>query len=55
MRTMTRNEEAASWSRSSHLMGTRLPPSNDDSDDTFSGTPGTEIMTNPTTPVTGTV
>jgi hypothetical protein len=38
MRTMTYNGEAAPW-RGNHLMGTRLLPSNDDSDDIFSGTP----------------
>jgi hypothetical protein len=36
MKTITCNDEAAPWSRSNHLMGTRLPPS---SDDIFSGTP----------------
>jgi hypothetical protein len=30
MRTITYNDEAAPWSRSSHLMGTILLPSRDD-------------------------
>jgi hypothetical protein len=38
MRTITYNDEAAPWSRSSHLMRTRSLPSSDDSDDNFSGT-----------------
>jgi hypothetical protein len=59
MRRVTYNEEAAPWSRSNHLMGTRLLPSSDDSDNIFSRTtPGnhwTEIMVNQSTPLIGTV
>jgi hypothetical protein len=40
MRTDTHNDEAATWSRSNHLMGTRLLPSSDDSDNNFSGALG---------------
>jgi hypothetical protein len=36
MGTITYNDETAPWSRSNHLMGTRLLPSSDDRD-TFSG------------------
>jgi hypothetical protein len=32
------NDEAVLWNRSKHLMGTRLLPSSDDSDNFFSGT-----------------
>jgi hypothetical protein len=39
MRTITYNDEAAPWSRSNYLMGTRLLPSSDDSDNIFPGTP----------------
>jgi hypothetical protein len=37
-RAITYNDEAAPWSRSNYLMGTRLLPSSDDSDN-ISGTP----------------
>jgi hypothetical protein len=37
MRTTTYNDEAAPWSRSNHLMGTRLLPSSDDRGNIFSG------------------
>jgi hypothetical protein len=52
MRTITYNEKAAPWSRSYHLMGTRLFPSSDGSDINLSGTLGrtkTEIMVNQVT------
>jgi hypothetical protein len=39
MRTMTYSDEAAPWSRSDHLMGTRWLPSGANSDNVFSGTP----------------
>jgi hypothetical protein len=39
MRTITYNDETASCSWSNHLMGTRLLPSSDDSDNIFSRTP----------------
>jgi hypothetical protein len=39
MRTITYKDEAATWSRSSHLMKTRFLPWSDDSDN-FSGTNG---------------
>jgi hypothetical protein len=55
MRTMTYNDEAVFWSRSNHLMGTRLLPSSDDSDKIFSGNTFTEIMVNQNISVTGTV
>jgi hypothetical protein len=32
MRTITYNDEAVPWSRSSHLTGARVLPSSDDSD-----------------------
>jgi hypothetical protein len=36
MRTIAYNDEATSWSRSNHLMGTRLLPSSGDSNNIFS-------------------
>jgi hypothetical protein len=39
MRTVTYNDESVLWSRSNHLMGTRLLPASDDSNN-ISGTPG---------------
>jgi hypothetical protein len=38
MRTITYNDEAAPWSRSNHILGTRLFPSSDDSNMSFSVT-----------------
>jgi hypothetical protein len=62
MRTITYRDEAASWSRSNHLMGARLFPSSDNSDNDFSRIFSleaqkirTEIMTNQVTPVSRTV
>jgi hypothetical protein len=40
MRMITYNVKVVPWSRSSHLIGTRLFPSSDDSDNNFSGTLG---------------
>jgi hypothetical protein len=51
MRTIT-CDKAVPWSRSDHLMVTRFLPSNDDSEENFSGTPPsskTEIMVNQAT------
>jgi hypothetical protein len=48
MRTITCDDEAATWSRSDHLMGAMFP-SSDDSNSYFSRTPQrtrTEIMVN---------
>jgi hypothetical protein len=39
MRTMTYIDEAASWSRNNLLMGSRLLPASDDSDNIFYRTP----------------
>jgi hypothetical protein len=38
MKTITYDDEAAPWSRSNHLIGTRLFPSSDDRCNNFSGT-----------------
>jgi hypothetical protein len=38
MRTITYNDEAAPWSKSNHLMGTRWLSSSNDSNKNFSGT-----------------
>jgi hypothetical protein len=38
VRTIAYNDEAAPWSRSNYLMGTRLLPSTNDRDDIFSRT-----------------
>jgi hypothetical protein len=38
MRTITYNDEAAAWSKNYHVLGTRLLPSSDDSDNNFSRT-----------------
>jgi hypothetical protein len=38
MRTMTYNVEAAPWSKNNHFMGTRLFPSRNNSNNSFSGT-----------------
>jgi hypothetical protein len=38
MKTVTYNDEASPWSRSSHALGTRWLPSGDDSDNKFSRT-----------------
>jgi hypothetical protein len=55
MRTITYNDEPEPWTRSNHLIKTRLLCSNDDNNN-FSGTGiRTETMTNQATPVTGTV
>jgi hypothetical protein len=40
MRTITYADEAAPWSRSSHLIGTRLLPLSDDSDNNCPRTTG---------------
>jgi hypothetical protein len=57
MRTITYNDEAAPWSKSNHVLGTRLLPSSDDCDDSFSllQNPQAAIMVNQITLVTGTV
>jgi hypothetical protein len=55
MRAMTYDEVAAPWSRSNQLMGPRLLPSSDDSDNNFSRTPcriRTEIMITQTSGLT---
>jgi hypothetical protein len=55
VRTITNNDEVAPWSRSNHLMGTRLLPSGDDSDNfSLLQNPWTEIMIIQA-PITGTV
>jgi hypothetical protein len=38
MTTISHNNEAVTWSRSTHFMGTILLPSGDDSVNNFSGT-----------------
>jgi hypothetical protein len=38
MRTITYNDEAAAWSMSNHLLGTKLLLSSDDRNNNFSGT-----------------
>jgi hypothetical protein len=38
MRTLTYNEEALTWSRNNHALGTTSLLSSDDSDNNFSGT-----------------
>jgi hypothetical protein len=40
MKTIIYVDEDAHWSRSNHLMGTRLLPSSDDNNDNFSRTLG---------------
>jgi hypothetical protein len=58
MRTITYNDEAALWIRSNYLLGIRLLPSSDSSNDIFSKHLWEhldEIMVNQNTPVTGTV
>jgi hypothetical protein len=37
MRLITYNDEAVQWNKSNHVLGTRLFPSSDDSDNNFSG------------------
>jgi hypothetical protein len=44
MRKITCNAEAAPWSRTSHLMGTRLFPSGDNSDNNLFGTLEEQVM-----------
>jgi hypothetical protein len=38
MMTVTYNDEAAPWSRSNHILGSRLLPASGDSGKNFSGT-----------------
>jgi hypothetical protein len=39
MRTITYDNEAIPWNRGNYLLGTRLLPSSDDSNNKFSGVP----------------
>jgi hypothetical protein len=49
MKMIAYSDEAASWSRNNHLMGTRLPPSSKDSDGNNFSRNRTETMINPIT------
>jgi hypothetical protein len=59
MKTSTYNDEAAPWGRSDDLVGIRLVPSSNDSNNNFSGTllqnTQDELMVNQNTPMTGTI